>query len=76
MYRLYGNIKGWKLLKTTESETSILKCLKQYINDYNEINYIIIKNEYNADFPYKVIYNMVEYFNYINEFNEKIKKMQ
>ena len=73
MFRLYGNIEGWKLLKTDIDEIKIIKELGKYITEYKEINYLIIKHENNQDIPYMVIINEQQYYDYVNSV-AKIKR--
>lgn len=73
MFRLYGDIKGWKLIKLSEDEFEIIDILGEYIKKYKQINYIIIKNEDGSDFTYKVIYRKEQYYEYLYEYKNAIE---
>jgi hypothetical protein len=71
MYRLYGNIAGWKNLDISENEKDIIDTLKDYVYQSKAIEYMIIEQRDNTDFPYKQISTLQDYFDYINEYEDK-----
>ena len=76
MFRLYGDIKGWELIKRSEDEFEIIDALGDSIKKHKQINYIIIKSENGSDFTYKVIYRKEQYYEYLYEYRNKIESCQ
>jgi len=76
MYRLYGNINGWKLLEVVEdNELELIRTMLEYVKNYMRAEFIIIKHENNMDIPYKSIQTEQELIEYIEEYEERNKNV-
>lgn len=73
MFRLYGNIEGWKFIRSHEDEFKIISTLGNYIKKYDEVHYIIIKNENNGDIPHRLILTKQDYYNYLEDYKDEVK---
>ena len=75
MYRLYGNISGWKLLEVVEdNELELIKTMLEYVKNYMRAEFIIIKREEDMDVPYRSIQSENELIEYIEEYEEREKE--
>lgn len=76
MYRLYGNISGWKLLEVVEdNELELIKTMLEYVKNYMRAEFIIIKHEEDMDIPYRSIQTEQELIEYIEEYEERGKNV-
>ena len=72
MYKLYGNISGWKLLEVVEdNELELIKTMLEYVKNYMRAEFIIVKHENNMDIPYRSIQTEQELIEYIEEYEER-----
>lgn len=71
MYKLYGDIAGWKNLDKSENEQDIVDTLTDYVYQSKAIEYMIIEQKDNTDIPYKRISTLEDYLDYINEYENK-----
>lgn len=75
MYRLYGNINGWKLLEVVENnEAELIRTMLEYVKNYMRAEFIIVKHEEDMDIPYRSIQSEQELIEYIEEYEEKEKE--
>lgn len=73
MYRLYGNVPKLQQLDISDNEEDIIETIGDYIYRVDYVRFIIILHEKNQDFPYKTIYSINDYINYIEEYRERDK---
>lgn len=71
MYRLYGNVAGWKILDESEEEIDIIDTIGRYIDNHSEINYMVIDDSKGYDDTIRTIHNKKQYMNYMNEVVDK-----
>lgn len=72
MFRLYGNISGWKLLEVVEdNELELIRTMLEYLKNYMRAEFIIIKQEQDMDIPYRSIQSELELAEYIEEYEER-----
>lgn len=79
MYKLYGNIEGWKELDQSNDEMDLVDTMGYYISNNCEINFIIKKETKDTDIIYKTIKTNKEYILYLQEVVERhmqLKKAQ
>lgn len=76
MYRLYGNIAGWKELDRSNDELDIVDTIGYCIANNSEINYTVIKSTESTDEIYRVIKNRQDYINYLNEVKDKCANLK
>lgn len=69
MYRLYGNIAGWKLLDRCITERDLIDYMIDFSNKYNFYDYLIIEHLDNTDYPYRRIFNKEEFDEMLLEYN-------
>ena len=76
MYKLYGNINGWKLLEVVEdNELELIRTMLEYVKNYMRAEFIIIKREKDMDIPYRSIQTEQELIEYIEEYEERNKNV-
>lgn len=68
MYRLYGNIAGWKLIDRCFNEEQLINDMIDFSNKYNFYDYLIIEHLDNTDYPYKRIFNKEEFEQMLYEY--------
>lgn len=73
MFRLYGNIAGWKMLDLSADEFDIIATMGEYLQENENTQFLIIKSTENTDEPYKSIRSMEQYMDYAHEYYERIK---
>lgn len=66
MYKLYGNLQGWRLLDQNENEDKIKNTLAGYFTRYDHIEYIIKKELIDRDEPYMSINTEEEFYQYMD----------
>lgn len=76
MFRLYGNISGWRALDEKEKEKDIIETMIDYSNDTGLYDYLITKTKGDRDTdykesPYKRIIGKKQFANYLNKYKEK-----
>ena len=71
MYKLYGNIEGWKELDQSNDEMDLVDTMGYYISNNCEINFIIKKETKDTDIIYKTIKTHKEYILYLQEVTQK-----
>lgn len=69
MYKLYGNIAGWKLIDISKDEKDIIDTLTLYVENNHTMDYMIIKQLRDRDELYKCILNEQDYRNYLEEYS-------
>lgn len=75
MYKLYGEIAGWKMLDISSNEGDILQTIGEYLSDSENMHFLIVKNENDTDEPYKAIRSIDDYVHYLGEYNRRLKEM-
>lgn len=73
MFRLYGNIAGWKMLDLSGDEFDIIATMGEYLQENENTQFLIIKSTETTDEPYKSIRSMEQYMEYSREYYERIK---
>lgn len=73
MFRLYGNIAGWKMLDLSGDEFDIIATMGEYLQENENICFLIIKQDQYGDEPYKSIRSVEQYMDYAHEYYERIK---
>lgn len=73
MFRLYGNIAGWKMLDLSADEFDIIATMGEYLQENENTQFLIIKSTETTDEPYKSIRSMEQYMEYSREYYERIK---
>lgn len=72
MYKLY-DMNERKLLDKSMNEEDIINTLTEYMKYYLNFKYKIVYHdeETNQDIPYKKITTVGQYYDYVNEYNDK-----
>lgn len=77
MYKLYGNVAGWRVLDISEKEKDIIDTIIDYSNDTGLYNYLITKakgkGENYKEAPYKRIIGKKQFANYLEKYKEKVE---
>ncbi len=78
MFRLYGNIAGWRALDEKEKEKDIIETMIDYSNDTGIYDYFItkVRGERNTSYkeaPYKRIIGKKQFANYLEKYKERIE---
>ena len=73
MFRLYGNIAGWKLLDLGADEFDMIATMGEYLQKDENICFLLIKSNENSDEPYKSVHGKKEYDTYSQEYFERLK---
>lgn len=76
MFRLYGNVAGWKKLDIATDERQIVSTMIDYSNKFNFYDYMIIERQQETDNIYKRIRNQEEFSSYLTEFKNRIKPLE
>ena len=76
MYRLYGNIAGWKKLSIAVDEADIISDMIDYSNKFNFYDYLIIQRENDTDDIYLRIHNQDEFGSFLTKYSHRIHKME
>lgn len=74
MFRLYGNIAGWKLLDLGSEEFDMMATMEEYLQKDENICFIMIKTDENGDEPYKSIFGRESYVKYLDEYYKRTMK--
>ena len=74
MFKLYGNVAGWKKLDIATDERQIVSTMIDYSNKFNFYDYMIIQREQETDIIYKRIHNQEEFSSYLIEYKHRILK--
>ena len=75
MYKLYGDVAGWKELDRSNEEKEIIDTMDEYVSNKSTISFLIIEHSDYGDIPYKSIQSEEEYNEYKQEFYGKTKKL-
>ena len=73
MFRLYGEIAGWKLLDLSADEFDMIATMGEYLQENENTRFLIIKSTEIGDEPYKSIRSMEQYMEYSKDFYERKK---
>lgn len=73
MFKLYGEIAGWKLLDLGSDEFDMIATIGEYLQENENTRFLIIKSTDDGDEPYKSIRSMEQYIEYSQEYYERIK---
>ena len=73
MFKLYGEIAGWKMLDLSADEFDIIATMGEYLQENENIRFLIIKSTDIGDEPYKSIRSMQQYIEYSQEYYERTK---
>lgn len=76
MYRLYGNVAGWKKISIAVDEKEIISDMVDFSNKYNFYDFMIIKREQETDMIYRRIHNQEEFSSYLAEYQHRIKPLE
>ena len=76
MYKLYGNVAGWKKLDIATDERQIVSTMIDYSNKFNFYDYMIIQREQETDMIYKRIRSQEEFSSYLVEYQHRIKPLE
>lgn len=76
MYKLYGNVAGWKKLDIATDERQIVSTMIDYSNKFNFYDYMVIKRENNTDDIFLRVRNQEEFSSYMNEYKLRIKPLE
>lgn len=74
MFKLYGNVAGWKKLDIATDERQIVSTMIDYSNKFNFYDYMIIQREQETDMIYKRIRNREEFSSYLVEYKHRTLK--
>lgn len=74
MFKLYGNVAGWKKLDIATDERQIVSTMIDYSNKFNFYDYMIIQREQETDMIYKRIRNQEEFSSYLVEYKHRTLK--
>ena len=74
MFRLYGNIAGWKLLDLGAEEFDMMATMEEYLQMNENACFMIIKTDEYGDEPYKSIHGREDYVKYLDEYYKKLSK--
>lgn len=76
MFKLYGNVAGWKKIDIATDERQIISTMIDFSNKYNFYDYMIIQREQETDMIYKRIRNQEEFSSYMVEYKHRIKPLE
>lgn len=76
MFKLYGNVAGWKKLDIATDEKQIISSMIDFSNKFNFYDYMIIQRENDTDMIYKRIRNQEEFSAYMTEYKHRIKPLE
>lgn len=76
MFKLYGNVAGWKKIDIATDERQIVSTMIDYSNKFNFYDYMIIQREQETDMIYKRIRNQEEFSAYMVEYKHRIKPLE
>lgn len=76
MFKLYGNVAGWKKLDIATDERQIVSTMIDYSNKFNFYDYMIIQREQETDTIYKRIRSQEEFSSYLVEYQHRIKPLE
>ena len=74
MFRLYGNIAGWKLLDLGAEEFDMMATMEEYLQNDENICFLLIKTNEYGDEPYKSVHGREEYVKYLDDFYKRTMK--
>lgn len=74
MFKLYGNVAGWKKIDIATDERQIISTMIDYSNKFNFYDYMIIQREQETDMIYKRIRNQEEFSSYLVEYKHRTLK--
>ncbi len=74
MFKLYGNVAGWKKIDIALDERQIVGTMIDFSNKYNFYDYMIIQREQETDMIYKRIRNQEEFSSYLVEYKHRTLK--
>lgn len=74
MFKLYGNVAGWKKIDIATDERQIISTMIDFSNKYNFYDYMIIQREQETDIIYKRIRNQEEFSSYLVEYKHRTLK--
>lgn len=74
MYKLYGNVAGWKKIDIATDERQIIDTMIDFSNKFNFYDYMIIQREQETDMIYKRIRNQEEFSSYLVEYKHRTLK--
>lgn len=74
MFKLYGNVAGWKKIDIATDERQIISTMIDFSNKYNFYDYMIIQREQETDMIYKRIRNQEEFNSYLVEYKHRTLK--
>ena len=75
MFKLYGNVAGWKKIDIALDERQIVGTMIDFSNKFNFYDYMIIQRENDTDDIYKRIRNQEEFGAYLAEYKHRIKPL-
>lgn len=76
MFKLYGNVAGWKKIDIATDERQIVSTMIDFSNKFNFYDYMIIQREQETDMIYKRIRNQEEFSSYMVEYKHRIKPLE
>lgn len=71
MYRVYGNVAGWKELDRSNEEIDIVDTIGRHIDAHSEINYVVVDDSQGYDDTIKTIHTKRQYIDYLNEVKDR-----
>lgn len=74
MFRLYGNIAGWKLLDLGAEEFDMMTTMEEYLQKDENTCFLLIKTNEYGDEPYKSVHGREDYLQYVKEYYSRIMK--
>ena len=74
MFRLYGNIAGWKLLDLGAEEFDMMATMEEYLQQNENTCFMMIKTDEYGDEPYKSVYGREGYVKYLDEYYKRTMK--
>lgn len=75
MFRLYIDKGTRKMIDVSENEQDIIDTMGEYLRDDQDSRFLIIESTEEGDWIKDRVIGYIEYLIYVQQYNERIKKM-
>lgn len=76
MYKLYGNVAGWKKISIAVDKQDIIKDMQDFSKAFNFYDFMIIKREHDTDTIDLRLYNQEQYMAYMEMVESEKKPLE
>ena len=74
MFRLYGNIAGWKMLDLGAEEFDMMATMEEYLQKDEKTCFMLIKTDEYGDEPYRTVHGREDYVKYLDDYYRRTMK--